>query len=109
MLYKKGEFTQARKWLERAWKSVGREDPVVYDHLGDTLWRLGKKEEAIEHWKRAAALTTDKTEEDLLSDDERRVQATIEQKINAANNNGSPEVAPLMKLTNAEADNNNDD
>lgn len=109
LLYKKGEFTQARKWLERAWKSVGREDPVVYDHLGDTLWRLDKKDEAIEHWKRAAALTVDKTEEDLISDDERRVHATIEQKINAANTHGSPEVAPLMKLTNAEADNNNND
>lgn len=95
LLYKKGDFKGAEKWIERAWRSVGRDDPVVYDHLGDTLWRLGEKNKAVEHWKKAAELTVDKTDDELFSDDERRVNANIQQKIKAGQSNGSPKIAPL--------------
>lgn len=95
LLYKKGDFKGAEKWIERAWRSVGRDDPVVYDHLGDTLWRLGEKNKAVEHWKKAAELTVDKTDDELFSDDERRVNANIQQKIKAGQSNGSPRIAPL--------------
>ena len=28
-------------------------DPVVNDHLGDVLWKVGRKREALFQWKRA--------------------------------------------------------
>jgi len=47
LLYKKGEFAEAEKWLLRAVVARSQGDPVIYDHLGDTLWHLGRKEEEI--------------------------------------------------------------
>jgi predicted negative regulator of RcsB-dependent stress response len=35
------------------------EDPVVYDHLGDTSLKLGKKQKAIEYWKKALSFKAD--------------------------------------------------
>lgn len=37
------------------------ENPEVMDHLADTLWRLGRKEEAIEIWKQVRTILDDPT------------------------------------------------
>lgn len=95
LLYKKGEFDKAKIWLLRALNSLGRDDPVVYDHLGDTFWQLGQKAEAIEYWNQADQQTADKKPEDLISDDERRVKNSVKQKIDSAQSNGIPKIAPL--------------
>ena len=29
------------------------EDPIVNDHLGDILWKIGRKREAYFQWKKA--------------------------------------------------------
>lgn len=99
LLYKKGEFAKAKIWLLRALNSLGRDDPVVYDHLGDTFWQLGQKAEAIEYWNQADQQTADIKTEDLISDDERRVQNSVKQKIDSAQT-GSPKIAPLAQPEN---------
>ncbi|MBY0228684.1 MAG: tetratricopeptide repeat protein, partial [Gemmataceae bacterium] len=55
-LFKRGKLEEARKELERASRLPGGDDPVMWDHLGDVLRKLGKKAEAAAAWKRAAAL-----------------------------------------------------
>ena len=97
LLYKKGDFAGAKRWLIRGLHARGNEDPVVSDHLGDACWRLGEKTEAIKYWKAATAIIGDRKAEDLGSDDERRVRETAPKKVTAAETGGSPEVSPLAR------------
>jgi tetratricopeptide (TPR) repeat protein len=94
LLYKKGAFADAKKWLLRATRARDNTDGVILDHLGDTCWRLGDKEEAIQHWTSAIATIKEGDQEGLTSD-ERRVRDTTQQKIDDARKGLSPNVAPL--------------
>lgn len=104
LLYKKGAFADAKKWLERAAKARTEDDPVVNDHLGDASWRLGLKEEAIKYWSAAQAAAEKMGEEELISADLKRVKQQVPQKLEAARSGGAPEVAPLGKPQENEAD-----
>jgi cytochrome c-type biogenesis protein CcmH/NrfG len=42
--------------LLRAAKAAEREDPVVFEHLGDTYLKLNRIQEALEAWQKALAL-----------------------------------------------------
>jgi tetratricopeptide (TPR) repeat protein len=55
VLYKRGEFDQARKQLDLAVASAALPDPAVLDHLGDTLYRLTKTNDAKQAWQRSLA------------------------------------------------------
>src|SRR5256712_1258168 len=54
--FRKGKFDQALADLLRAAKSMGREDPVVFEHIGDTYLKLDRVPEALEAWQKALAL-----------------------------------------------------
>jgi Tfp pilus assembly protein PilF len=59
VLYKRGKFGEARQYFDRALGSKdsakqSRVDPVLLDHRGDVLYRLGDKEAANADWQRAA-------------------------------------------------------
>ena len=45
--------------------SVEEEDPVVYDHVGDTYAKMNSPEEALAFWRKAAALN--KTDEKIAA------------------------------------------
>ena len=47
-----GDYENAVKNLERA-IDLKPEDPTINDHLGDVLWKVGRKREATFQWKRA--------------------------------------------------------
>ena len=94
LLYKKGEFEEAMKWLLRAKGANPSDDPVIHDHLGDAAWRLTRKAEAIEHWE-AVVKTAGKREENQVSADERRARDVAPRKIDAARAGATPEVAGL--------------
>jgi tetratricopeptide (TPR) repeat protein len=55
VLYKRGDYQEARAWLQRAVENGGSASPVILEHLGDTLYQLGKVEEAVANWKKARA------------------------------------------------------
>ena len=60
--YKKNNYREAYKYLYRGMQNLTAaktEDPVVYDHLGDTSLKLGKKEKAVEYWKKALSFRPD--------------------------------------------------
>ena len=54
--YRQGKFDQALTDLLRAAKNMTRDDPVVFDHLGDTYLKLQRVPQAMEAWQKALAL-----------------------------------------------------
>ncbi len=52
--YRLGNYAQALAYLERASTLVPR-DAIVTNHLGDAMWRLGRKIEARYQWRKALA------------------------------------------------------
>ncbi|PYL04420.1 MAG: hypothetical protein DME31_03650 [Verrucomicrobia bacterium] len=54
--FRKGKFDQALSDLLRAAKTVERDDPVVFEHIGDTYLKLNRVREALDAWQKALAL-----------------------------------------------------
>ena len=72
--FKRGEPERALKELHRALEVTKPEDPVVYDHLADTYYALGRIPEALQHWQKAL----------LLSVEDKKLAVKIGEKIEAA-------------------------
>jgi tetratricopeptide (TPR) repeat protein len=53
VLYRQGKLQQALATLETAYGL--KSDPEIAAHMGEVLWRLGRREEARELWQQAAA------------------------------------------------------
>jgi len=98
LLYKKGSFDQAKKWVSRANNAMPRPDPVVLDHLGDICYRLSRTEEAVEHWAAAVTAVGERTDEELVAEDIRRVRDGTQQKIDDVKAGRTPSVAPLATV-----------
>jgi tetratricopeptide (TPR) repeat protein len=58
--YKKGDFAKAVEELSQAVSAPKGQEPELIAHLGDALYRLGKKDEAREHYEQAKALMDQK-------------------------------------------------
>ena len=54
--FRKGQFDRALDNLLRAAKTAEREDPVVFEHIGDTYLKLNRVPEALESWQKALTL-----------------------------------------------------
>jgi tetratricopeptide (TPR) repeat protein len=54
--FRKGQFDRALDDLLRAARTAQREDPVVFEHIGDTYLKLNRAREALEAWQKALAL-----------------------------------------------------
>ena len=54
--FRKGQFDRALDDLLRAAKTAEREDPVVFEHIGDTYLKLNRIREALEAWQKALSL-----------------------------------------------------
>ncbi|MCH8146699.1 MAG: hypothetical protein IH987_01720, partial [Planctomycetes bacterium] len=105
--YKRANYQQAKKWLERAVGMMA--DPVLFDHIGDTHWRLGEKDRAIEYWTSAMNVVRQREEDGFPSADSRRVRDTTQQKIDDAGAGKTPNVASLampVSRVEPESDNN---
>lgn len=59
--YLLNDFPNAVKELERA-VELQPVDPVINDHLGDALWRVGRKREAEFQWRRALSFDPEEDE-----------------------------------------------
>jgi tetratricopeptide (TPR) repeat protein len=54
--FRQGKFEQALNDLQRAAKNMTRDDPVVFEHIGDTCLKLQRVPQALEAWQKALTL-----------------------------------------------------
>jgi tetratricopeptide (TPR) repeat protein len=71
ILFQKEEYDKALTYIEKAVVKGGSSSSVIMEHYGDILYKLGKKEEALQIWKEAAKLK-DPTDKLLLKVDEKK-------------------------------------
>jgi len=64
--YKAGDFVNAQKFLRRAAQLREGQDAVVYDHWGDTEYRLGEPGVARRGWQQALELLKGEPDEESL-------------------------------------------
>jgi tetratricopeptide (TPR) repeat protein len=53
ILFQQERYEEAREWLEESLKNGGKDRPVILEHYGDILFKLGNTEEAIKYWQQA--------------------------------------------------------
>ncbi len=56
VLFKKGEYTLAKFYMEAAIKNGGDENATLLEHYGDILFMLQKLDEAKKYWEKARSL-----------------------------------------------------
>ena len=54
--YRQGKFDQALVDLLRAAQKLTRDDPVVFEHIGDTFAKMNKVAQAVDAWQKALNL-----------------------------------------------------
>jgi len=54
--YRRGKFEQALTELLRAVRNLAKDDPTVFEHIGDTCAKLERVPQALEYWQKAAAV-----------------------------------------------------
>lgn len=72
--YRQGKFEEALDELLRAAQSLSQDDPVVFEHIGDTYFALNRVPQAIDFWQKAIALNP---ENKLLADKIEKTKTTI--------------------------------
>ena len=97
--YKLGNFNEAIKWLQRATAAEQGSHPVIYDHLGDALYRNGDVAEAIKQWQQAQRLFK-QMNQDRLDDETKVLLELLPEKIKAAKKGDPVNVAELPKTIN---------
>jgi predicted Zn-dependent protease len=100
VLYKRGRFTEARQYLDRAIgkrpEGEGRPgDPVVLDHRGDVLYRMGEKESAVLDWRHAAERIA--ALRDGADDEMKSLRARLLEKMQAVKAGKTVSVAPVVE------------
>ena len=63
VLYKRGEYSQARYYIKLAIEKDKDPSGVLYEHYGDILYRSGEHQEALKMWKKAAEMGGGASEE----------------------------------------------
>ncbi len=53
VLYKSGDYKEAKVWIEKSLTSGGSLRPTILEHYGDVLFKLGQEEDALKYWNDA--------------------------------------------------------
>jgi tetratricopeptide (TPR) repeat protein len=74
LYYRKGKYDEALSELLRATQNLTSDDPIVFDHIGDTYSKLNRIAQALEFWQKAIALDPGNK---LLTDKIEKTKTTI--------------------------------
>jgi tetratricopeptide (TPR) repeat protein len=74
VLFKQKKYKEALEPLQEAVKDKASQHIEIYDHLGDTLMALGRRDEAIAAWRRGLELAGEGARE-------RRIKSAVERKL----------------------------
>ncbi|MDP6379827.1 MAG: tetratricopeptide repeat protein, partial [Phycisphaerae bacterium] len=96
VMYKRGRFAEAAKLLGRAAKVAPNLDPVIWDHLGDTRFRLDDAKGAIEAWRKAVDVLEGEKRSPRRGDTLKRIQ----DKLKRIESGKKPAVAPRASRAN---------
>jgi tetratricopeptide (TPR) repeat protein len=61
--YKMGDYTEARKWIEKALENKEKPNATVLEHYGDVLYKLGETDKAVYYWEKALGTERDEIDE----------------------------------------------
>jgi tetratricopeptide (TPR) repeat protein len=104
VLYKRGRFEPARAALEDAIGTSTLPDPVSLDHLGDTLYRLDRKDEAARQWKRSQErLTAQGVAGGSGGGEQRQLRLQLQQKLKQAEAGQPVSVSPVIEESTGQA------
>jgi len=95
VFYKQGRLRMAGRIFQGCLARPVADDAghgVIFDHAGDTYWRLGWRDKAVEFWTRALELGR-KVEDPMRED--RELLENTPRKIDAVKKGLQPKVAPL--------------
>jgi predicted Zn-dependent protease len=95
--YKRGKFAEARDYLDRAIGPANRPDPVVLDHLGDTLYRLDRPKDAARQWTRSLKRVEESTAAGLERDDLKELKLHLLSKLKQQEAGRPVDVAPVVE------------
>ena len=95
MLYKKGDLRGARTWLLRATAMEEGQDPVVYDHLGDSAVAARRQRGGGQELAEVAGGLRSTGAVRARAEVEKGVVERVKAKLEAAGAGGQPKVAPL--------------
>lgn len=56
ILYKMEDYQGAREWMEKAIENDDEDSPVLLEHYGDILFKLGEVDKAVSYWQKAKSL-----------------------------------------------------
>lgn len=59
ILYVSGDYEKAHTWIQKAYESGGKTSPVILEHYGDILYKLGRKDDAVKYWNDAMQYGSD--------------------------------------------------
>ena len=74
LFYRKGKYDEALNELLRAAQNLTRDDPIVFEHIGDTYSKLNRVPQALDFWQKAIALDPGNK---LLADKIEKTKTTI--------------------------------
>jgi Tfp pilus assembly protein PilF len=101
VLYKRAHFDEARVYFERAIAPATFPDPVVLDHLGDTLYRLSDDKLAKARWSEAMTRIGALADAGAMRDELIKLRLVLIGKIRQADQGKpvtvAPTVEPVMK------------
>jgi tetratricopeptide (TPR) repeat protein len=92
--YKKDDMPNALKYLRLAVQFGSDSDPVIFDHLGDALYRVGQVEEAVREWQRAVEAAD--AEDRIRTPEDDRVAVRCRAKLDAVERGDTPETAEVI-------------
>ncbi len=82
VLYKQGKWDESLRYLRRSRRMSERDDPIILNHLADTLYRLDKYDEARSLWKMAVDLC-DPASDPPPNREHRLLRGVLQSKISA--------------------------
>jgi tetratricopeptide (TPR) repeat protein len=74
LYYRKGKYDEALNELLRAAQNLMRDDPIVFEHIGDAYSKLNRVPQALDFWQKAIALDPGNK---LLTDKIEKTKTTI--------------------------------
>lgn len=98
ILYKRGMFAEAKRYLEQAVVPGNRPDPQTLDHLGDVAYRMSDLASAKSRWASARDMLVEILRQNNDRKDLMNLQLSVQSKLRQLEQGGNVQVSPVVEL-----------